>query len=80
MREHCSVIPEIRYLVNVYPANFTTVADLAGRHSRPPRRRETDVRTDRLKICPFYRTSSPTGAAALLQQRKLKANKLENYS
>ena len=32
------------------------------------------------RLSPFYRTSSPTGAAALLQQRKLKSNKLENYS
>ena len=37
-------------------------------------------REDERKISPFYRTSSPTGAAALLLLRKLKPNKLENYS
>ena len=38
----------------------------------------TDGRMDRQKISPFFRTLSPTVAAALLQQRKLKSNKLES--
>ena len=41
--------------------------------------KQTDGRTDRRKISPFYRTLYPIGATALLKKTQLKSNKLENY-
>ena len=62
-------------------------SDLAGRSSGIPRRGmngRKDGRTDGKSphFCPrqnLFRTLTATGAAALLQQRKLKSNKFENY-